>query len=176
MTHSQRLRQLADRTGLDGFAEELRAMADELDGAAQHDPVNGVRVPLDVLEAAESSLGRFCSDLGWGDDDMQNMDNLSAYIARYKAVKSRKIITEYKTFTAPRYRDPNGAPTCCADVLYALEAGKHYAEEALSRHVEAYGRHPATEPEHNAIVVDIATIDDAINKAIETKRNQHDKT
>ena len=85
MTHSQRLRQLADRTGLDGFAEELRAMADELDGAAQRDPVNGVRVPLDVLEAAESSLGSFCSDYGWGDDDMQNMDNLSAYIARYKA-------------------------------------------------------------------------------------------
>ena len=87
-----------------------------MDGAAQHDPVNGVRVPLDVLEAAESSLGRFCSDLGWGDDDMQNMDNLSAYIARYRSVKSRKIITEYKTFTAPRYRDPNGAPTCCADM------------------------------------------------------------
>jgi hypothetical protein len=34
MTPSQRLRQLAGRTGLDGFADELRAMADEMDGAA----------------------------------------------------------------------------------------------------------------------------------------------
>lgn len=44
-----------------------------------------VRVPLEVLEAAESSLGSFCSDEGWGDQDMQNMDNLSAYIAQHKA-------------------------------------------------------------------------------------------
>jgi hypothetical protein len=38
MTTSKRLRQLADRTGLDGFADELRAMADEMDAAA---PVQG---------------------------------------------------------------------------------------------------------------------------------------
>ena len=46
---------------------------------------DGVTVPLAVLEAAEASLGSFCSDLGWSDEDMQNMDNLSAYIARHKA-------------------------------------------------------------------------------------------
>jgi hypothetical protein len=45
----------------------------------------GVTVPMAVLEAAEASLGSFCSDLGWSDEDMQNMDNLSAYIARHKA-------------------------------------------------------------------------------------------
>ena len=39
MTPSQLLRQLAGRTGLDGFADELRAMADEMDGAAQAAPV-----------------------------------------------------------------------------------------------------------------------------------------
>jgi hypothetical protein len=40
MTTSKRLRQLADRTGLDGFADELRAMADEMDAAAPvHEPV-----------------------------------------------------------------------------------------------------------------------------------------
>jgi len=42
MTTSKRLRQLADRTGLDGFADELRAMADELDAAAQPAPVQPV--------------------------------------------------------------------------------------------------------------------------------------
>jgi hypothetical protein len=46
---------------------------------------DGVTVPMAVLEAAEASLGSFCSDLGWSDEDMQNMDNLSAYIARHKA-------------------------------------------------------------------------------------------
>ena len=46
---------------------------------------DGVTVPMAVLEAAEASLGSFCSDHGWSDEDMQNMDNLSAYIARHKA-------------------------------------------------------------------------------------------
>jgi hypothetical protein len=47
----------------------------------------GVTVPMAVLEAAEASLGSFCSDHGWSNEDMQNMDNLSAYIdiARHKA-------------------------------------------------------------------------------------------
>jgi hypothetical protein len=56
--------------------------------AAQPAPVpltDGVTVPMAVLEAAEASLGSFCSDHGWSDEDMQNMDNLSAYIARHKA-------------------------------------------------------------------------------------------
>ena len=38
-------------------------------------------VPLDVLKAASESLGSFVSDLGWGDADMQAMDNLDAFIA-----------------------------------------------------------------------------------------------
>jgi hypothetical protein len=46
---------------------------------------DGVTIPLEVLEAAEESLGSFCSDHGWSDKDMQNMDNLSAHIARHKA-------------------------------------------------------------------------------------------
>jgi len=49
---------------------------------------DGVTVPLAVLEAAEASLGSFCSDHGWSDEDMQSMDNLSAYIARHKAARS----------------------------------------------------------------------------------------
>lgn len=49
-----------------------------------------VLVPLSILEAAESSLGSFCSDEGWGDEDMQNMDNLSAYIAQHKAAHGIK--------------------------------------------------------------------------------------
>jgi len=43
MSTSKRLRQLADRTGLDGFADELRAMADEMDAAA---PVQDVQEPV----------------------------------------------------------------------------------------------------------------------------------
>jgi hypothetical protein len=49
-----------------------------------------VIVPLDILEAAESSLAAFCSDHGWSDADMQNMDNLSAYIAQHKAAHGIK--------------------------------------------------------------------------------------
>jgi hypothetical protein len=46
MTTSKRLRQLADRTGLYGFADELRAMADEMDAAAQ-----AVQEPLGFMNA-----------------------------------------------------------------------------------------------------------------------------
>jgi hypothetical protein len=49
---------------------------------------DGVLVSLTILEAAEASLGSFCSDHGWSDKDMQSMDNLSAYIARHKAAHS----------------------------------------------------------------------------------------
>ena len=56
----------------------------------QRKPLNGVLVPLNVLEAAEESLGSFCSDHGWADEDMQNMDNLSAYIAEHKAAHGIK--------------------------------------------------------------------------------------
>ena len=46
MNQSQRLRQLAARTGLDGIAEEMRAIADELDTAlaAQGEPVARVEL------------------------------------------------------------------------------------------------------------------------------------
>ncbi len=50
--------------------------------AAQPDKV---LVDLDVLEAAADSLGSFCSDHGWSDADMQNLDNLLAFIAQHKA-------------------------------------------------------------------------------------------
>lgn len=49
-----------------------------------------VLVPLDVLEAAEISLGSFCGNHGWSADDMQTMDNLSAYIAKHKAAHGIK--------------------------------------------------------------------------------------
>jgi hypothetical protein len=69
------------------YMEMMDANAKELDRLmAERKPLTDeVRVPLEVLEAAESSLGSFCSDEGWSDQDMQNMDNLSAYIARHKA-------------------------------------------------------------------------------------------
>ena len=44
-----------------------------------------VRVPLQVLKDASEALGNFVSDHGWGDTDMQAMDNLDAYIARHDA-------------------------------------------------------------------------------------------
>jgi hypothetical protein len=47
--------------------------------------MDGVFVPLVILEAAEASLGSFCNEYGWSDKDMQSMDNLSAHIARHKA-------------------------------------------------------------------------------------------
>lgn len=44
-------------------------------------PAGYVLVERQILEDAESSLGAFCSDEGWGDKDMQAMDNLSAILS-----------------------------------------------------------------------------------------------
>ncbi len=44
-----------------------------------------ITIPIDVVEAAAEAIGKFVSDHGWSDSDMQAMDNLDAYIARHKA-------------------------------------------------------------------------------------------
>jgi len=49
-----------------------------------------VLVPLEVLEAAANSLDSFCGSLGWGDADLQNMDNLFAVIEQHKAAHGIK--------------------------------------------------------------------------------------
>ena len=56
----------------------------------RHPLTDQVLVPLDILEAAEISLGSFCSNHGWSADDMQTMDNISAYIAQHKAAHGIK--------------------------------------------------------------------------------------
>ena len=59
-----------------------------------------VGVPLNVLEDASAALGNFCADLGWGDSDMQAMDNLDAFIARHKAMTC--ITTGALLYTTPQ--------------------------------------------------------------------------
>lgn len=52
-------------------------------------PDGCVLVPLQFLHDA-SALGNFIMDHGWGDSDMQAMDNLDAYIARHSALTAAK--------------------------------------------------------------------------------------
>jgi hypothetical protein len=44
-------------------------------------PNGWVMVPIVLLQQAEESLGSFCSDLGWSQDDMDVMDSVSAVLA-----------------------------------------------------------------------------------------------
>ena len=44
-------------------------------------PAGMVLAPIELLKRAESSLGSFCSDHGWGDSDMQTMDDISGLLA-----------------------------------------------------------------------------------------------
>ncbi len=103
MTIQHRLRQAARFTRLDADKELLTDAADELerrDGfikQLERDlldqpppilptvPAGYVSVPVQVLRDASEALGNFVSDHGWGDADMQAMDNLDAYIARHDA-------------------------------------------------------------------------------------------
>lgn len=54
-------------------------------------PDDVVRVPVQVLKDASEALGNFVSDHGWGDADMQAMDNLDAYIARHEAIDAAML-------------------------------------------------------------------------------------
>jgi hypothetical protein len=49
-----------------------------------------VLVPLEILEAAANSLDSFCGNLGWGDADLQTLDNLFAVIEQHKAAHNIK--------------------------------------------------------------------------------------
>ena len=49
--------------------------------AAQSMPDGMVPVPVELLKRAESSLGSFCSDHGWGSADMDTMDAISSALA-----------------------------------------------------------------------------------------------
>lgn len=52
-----------------------------LGGHAHSTPEGYVLIPRQVVEDAIESLGNFTSDLGWGEADMQAMDNLIAVLA-----------------------------------------------------------------------------------------------
>lgn len=54
-------------------------------------PGDVVRVPMQILKDASEALGNFVSDHGWGDADMQAMDNLDAYIARHEANRAAML-------------------------------------------------------------------------------------
>jgi len=73
MTTSKRLRQLADRTGLDGFADELRAMADEMDGAAQPAPVQPVQ-PVYQIAKKDGPASQ-----AWIDVDAETFEDTGFY-------------------------------------------------------------------------------------------------
>ena len=75
-----------------------------------------VLVPVDVLKAASESLGSFVSDHGWGDADMQAMDNLDAYLAARPSAPTAVEPDERAMFEAwyfdkqmrPPAKDPDG--------------------------------------------------------------------
>ena len=71
-----------------GHKYELRALYDH---PAPSAPADVVRVPVQVLKDASEALGNFVSDHGWGDADMQAMDNLDAYIARHEANRAAML-------------------------------------------------------------------------------------
>ena len=64
-------------------------------------PADVVRVPLQVLKDASEALGNFVSDHGWGDADMQAMDNLDAYIARHEANRAAMLAAKEVSACAP---------------------------------------------------------------------------
>lgn len=74
-----------------GYKYELRALYDH---PAPSVPADVVRVPVQVLKDASEALGNFVSDHGWGDADMQAMDNLDAYIARHEAIDAAMLAAQ----------------------------------------------------------------------------------
>jgi hypothetical protein len=124
-------------------------------GAGEVD--TGPRVLREVLSVCE--------------DTMDKMALETTEFSRGRAFEAKGISRAIGTWFQDEFcglshmGEPVAAPTqpaAGAVVLDALEAGKHYAEEALERHDQEYQRHPATEPERSAILADIGAIDAAI--------------
>ena len=57
--------------------------SDELEAALAQQPaaVDDVRIPRELAERVQDALGRFTGDEGWGMDDMDTADDLSAALA-----------------------------------------------------------------------------------------------
>ena len=78
-----------EQSDLQRFANLIAAH--KADTPPQRKPLtDDVLVPLEILEAAASSLDSFCGNLGWGDADLQNMDNLFGLISQHKAAHNIK--------------------------------------------------------------------------------------
>lgn len=75
-----------DGKGLEGWPHR-----ELYDSPAPGVPDGYVLVPLQVLHDASDALGNFIMDHGWGDSDMQAMDNLDAYIARHEANRAAML-------------------------------------------------------------------------------------
>ena len=77
------------------LSKQLKNINSAMEDADTHPspsvPDDVVRVPVQVLKDASEALGNFVSDHGWGDTDMQAMDNLDAYIARHEARRSAML-------------------------------------------------------------------------------------
>jgi hypothetical protein len=71
--------------------DAITAIKEALAQPVQRKPLtDDVLVPMEILEAAANSLDSFCGNLGWGDADLQNMDNLFAVIEQHKAAHGIK--------------------------------------------------------------------------------------
>lgn len=193
MTHSQRLRQMANRTGLDGFAEELRAMADEIEAQTPEMP----ELPRPDTHCFDDDTGK--DVWSYSADQMRSYAILALHTQPTNGADVWQPMS-----TAPSQKT----------VLLAVRNEYGHVRTVLARHVNrnteeageddqateyresddtyyvAHGWYESnTEAEINYGItgeflgwlnapkwVDIASINDAINKAIETKRNEHDKT
>ena len=65
-------------------------------------------VPIKKLKLASESIGAFCSDHGWAQDDMDNMDSIDEILAIHKASHTN----------IPPEQEPDAmraAGQCCCD-------------------------------------------------------------
>ena len=82
--------------------------------AAQRKPLtDDVLVPLEVLEAAANSLDSFCGDLGWGDADLQNMDNLFSVIEQHKAAHNKQVDNALRIAIEAAWDKLDDKPVAC---------------------------------------------------------------
>jgi hypothetical protein len=90
-TEAQRLARLCERIDELDFSQiealgsqaaaELRRLEAEVQSLRGAVPAGMMLAPVSLLKRAESSLGSFCSDEGWGAADMEVMDDISAMLA-----------------------------------------------------------------------------------------------
>ena len=112
--------------------------------AQQPAAVDDVRIPRELAERVQDALGRFTGDEGWGMDDMDTADDLSAALAAQPAASPLAAIRRTPEYALEKarlegYAEGRADAQARVEVTDEMVRRAEQAREDTIRKVTAYG-------------------------------------